>query len=209
VVAQTFAPLQPASQTNTNTSVVDSATCHPAGYVADDKYKLRAGDRISLQILEDREAPRSLLVADSGELDVPYVGRIIASEKTCKQLGDELKEQLEKEFYYRATVVIALDAANKFFGRIYVWGQVRNQGPIDLAVNENLTVAKAVLRAGGFADFANKKKVKLIRNSAANALGKQVFEVNLSEILEGGFTERDIALRPDDLIIVPSRLINF
>jgi len=179
-----------------------------SGYVPDDKYKLRVGDRISLQILEDRDLPKSLVVADSGELDVPYVGRVGASEKTCKQLAVELKEQLEKEYYYRATVIIALDAANKFFGRIYVWGQVKNQGPMDIAVHENLTAGRAILRAGGFGDFANKKKVKVVRGGVENA-SKVNFELNMVEILEEGKTEKDIVLQPDDFIIVPSRLINF
>src|SRR5215510_14029849 len=53
-----------------------------SGYVPDDKYKLRTGDKISLQILEDRDAPKSLLVTDSGELDAPYVGRVAAADKT-------------------------------------------------------------------------------------------------------------------------------
>jgi len=180
-----------------------------SGYVPDDKYKLRVGDKISLQILEDRDAPRGLVVADSGELDVPYVGRVGATEKTCKQLAEELKARLEKEYYYRATVIIALDVANKFMGRIYVWGQVRNQGPIDLGVNENLTVGKAILRAGGFGDFANKKRVKVVRGGGTEGAAKQNFELNLIDILENGQTERDLVLQPDDFIIVPSRLINF
>jgi protein involved in polysaccharide export with SLBB domain len=180
-----------------------------SGYVPDDKYKLRAGDRVSLQILEDRDLPKSLVVADSGELDCPYVGRVMAADKTSKQLAAELKAELEKEYYYRATVVIALDVANKFLGRIYVWGQVRNQGPIDIAVNENLTAGKAILRAGGFADFANKKRVKVVRGGAADTAGKQTFELNMVEILEDGKTEKDVLLQPDDFIIVPSRLINF
>ncbi len=180
-----------------------------SSYVPDDKYRLRVGDRISLQILEDRDLPRSLIIADSGELDAPYVGRLAASDRTCKQLAGELRALLEKEYYYRATVIIALDAANKFLGRIYVWGQVKNQGPIDIAVNENLTAGKAILRAGGFADFANKKKVKLVRGGGFDAPGKQNFELNMVEILEEGKSERDIVLLPDDFIIVPSRLINF
>jgi protein involved in polysaccharide export with SLBB domain len=179
------------------------------GYVPDDKYKLRVGDRISLQILEDRDAPKSLVVADSGELDVPYIGRVAASDKTCKQLAEELKARLEKEYYHRATVIIALDVANKLLGRVYVWGQVRQQGGIDLTVNENLTAGKAILRAGGFADFANKKKVKLVRGGSAGTAGKQTFELNMVEILEKGRTELDVVLQPDDFIIVPSRLINF
>ena len=189
----------------------DSAATTPlslSGYVPDDKYKLRVGDRVSLQILEDRDVPRSLVVADSGELDVPYIGRVPAADKTSKQLADELKTQLEKEYYHRATVVISLDLANKLLGRVYVWGQVRNQGPIDVAVNENLTAGKAILRAGGFADFANKKRVKVVRGSGADSAAKRTFELNMVDILEKGKPENDVVLQPDDFIIVPSRLIN-
>jgi hypothetical protein len=121
-----------------------------------------------------------------------------------------LKEQLEKEYYYRATVVLALDQANKFLGRVYVWGQVRTQGPIDVAINENITAGKAILRAGGFSDFANRKKVKLVRGgSGREGTDKQVIELNMIEILEDGKTEKDVPLQPDDSIIVGSRLINF
>ncbi|HZR18241.1 MAG TPA: polysaccharide biosynthesis/export family protein [Verrucomicrobiae bacterium] len=178
------------------------------GYVPDDKYKLRLGDRVSFQVLEDRDQPKSLMIADSGELDVPYVGRLPAVDKTCKQLAAEIKTLLEREYYYRASVVLALDSANRVLGRVYIWGQVRNQGPLELAVNENLTAGKAILRAGGFADFANKKRIKVIRNGAAGA-AKQVFELNMVEILENGATEKDLLLQSDDSVIVSSRLINF
>jgi polysaccharide export outer membrane protein len=198
-----------AATTSTGTNGSAGAPASLNGYLPDDKYKLRVGDKVSLQILEDRDAPKSLVVADSGELDVPYVGRVAASDKTCKQLANELKTRLEKEYYHRATVVIALDVANKFLGRVYVWGQVRNQGPIDIAVNENLTAGKAILRAGGFGDFANKKRVKVVRSGATDGAAKQSFELNMVDILEKGKTEKDVVLQPDDFIIVPSRLINF
>jgi polysaccharide biosynthesis/export protein len=191
------------------TNAVGAAPASLSGYVPDDKYRLRVGDKISLQILEDRDAPKGLVVADSGELDVPYVGRVAASDKTCKQLAEDLKARLEKEYYYRATVIIALDVANKLLGRIYVWGQVRNQGAIDVAVNENLTAGKAILRAGGFGDFANKKRVKVVRGGGTEGAAKQNFELNMVDILEKGQTEKDIVLQPDDFVIVPSRLINF
>jgi len=200
--APATAPAASPEGTNATTTPVSLS-----GYVPDDKYRLRVGDKISLQILEDRDAPKGLVIADSGELDAPYVGRVAASDKTCKQLAEELKTQLEKEYYYRATVVIALDVANKLLGRVYVWGQVRTQGPIDLNVNENLTVGKAILRAGGFGDFANRKKVQVIRGGA-QAGGKQTFILNMAEILEKGKTEKDIILQPDDSIIVPERTFN-
>ena len=67
----------------------------------------------------------------------------------------------------------------------------------------------AILRAGGFGDFANKKKVKVVRGGSPEAGGKQNFELNMVDILEEGKTEKDVVLQPDDFIIVPSRLINF
>lgn len=178
------------------------------GYVPDDKYKLRIGDKVSFQILEDRDVPRNLVVADSGELEVPYLGRVPAMDKTCKQVAGQIKEQLETDYYYHASVVLALDTASRLLGRVYVWGQVRSQGPIELSVNENLTAGKAILRAGGFGDFANKKKVKIVR-PAAHGFAKQVFEVNMNEILEDGQTDKDLVLQSDDSVIVGSRLINF
>jgi len=182
------------------------------GFVAEANYILRAGDTVSFQILEDRLLelqliPTSLVVADSGELDVPYVGRILAVGKTPKQLAAEIKTSLEKDYYKQATVVLSLNLANRLWGRVYILGQVHLQGALDVQVNENLTAGKAILRAGGFLDFANKKKVKVVR---ANSAGQsQIFELDMKEILEKGAIEKDVALQPNDLIIVPTRLINF
>jgi polysaccharide biosynthesis/export protein len=190
------------------------------GYVPDNSYKLRVGDTVSFQILENRileippppgitSAPLSLVVADSGELDVPYIGRVMAVDKTCEQLSKEIKTALEKDYYKQATVELSLNLANRLLGRVYIWGQVRNQGALDIQVNENLTAGKAILRAGGFADFANKKKVKIVRAAADEKGDAQTFTLDMTEILEGGKIDKDIVLQPNDLIIVPSRLINF
>jgi protein involved in polysaccharide export with SLBB domain len=184
------------------------------GFVPDDTYKLRVGDTISFRILEDRiwnaqNAPQSLVVVDSGEMDVPYIGRVQAVGKTSKQLAAEIKTALEKDYYQQATVVLSLNIASPILGRVYIWGQVHTQGSLDIAVNENLTAGKAILRAGGFADFANKRKVKVVR-SAPDANGKsQTFELDMQQILEDGKVDKDVVLQPNDLIIVPSRLVNF
>jgi protein involved in polysaccharide export with SLBB domain len=204
--APPFAPTNPASATRTNGSTVTHGEV-PLANTLDDKHKLSPGDKISFQIVEDRDPAKSLTVTDSGELDVPYVGRLPATGKTCRQLAVELKTLLEKDYYYRASVVIGLDAASKVRGKVYIWGQVRNQGPIDIPTGENFTVGKAILRAGGFADFANKKKVKLIRNDADGI--KETHELNMVDILENGKTEWDMVVKEEDFIIVSTRLVNF
>ncbi|MGV3531020.1 MAG: polysaccharide biosynthesis/export family protein [Chthoniobacteraceae bacterium] len=176
--------------------------------VLDDQRKVGVGDRMSLRIVEDRKPPVELVVTDSGEMEVPLIGRVTARGKTCKGLAFEIKKLLEKDYFHRCTVIIGLDAAsNRSPGKIYLSGQIKTQGFIEIPPEETLTVSRAILRAGGFSDFANKRKVKVLRKTGN---GKQkAFVVDVLQILEKGTVSNDMALEPDDLVMVPERLINF
>jgi len=81
--------------------------------VLDDSRALGVGDRVSLRIVEDRKPPVELLVTDSGEMEVPLIGRVQAKGKTCKALAHEVKKLLEKDYFYTCTVIIGLDAASQ------------------------------------------------------------------------------------------------
>jgi protein involved in polysaccharide export with SLBB domain len=172
--------------------------------VLDDKKKLGSNDFVSFRVVEDRDNDsQRLRVNDSGELEVPYIGLVPAQGKTCKELAFNIKSALEKEYYYHATVILAVDrVSEKSRGRIYVYGSVKSQGPQEVPPDESYTVSKAVIRAGGFGDFANKRKVKVTRKN-----GKD-FTVDLKRVIEEGHTEEDVVLQPDDQIYVPQRLIN-
>jgi protein involved in polysaccharide export with SLBB domain len=65
--------------------------------VLNDTTKLGAGDRISFRVVEDRREPITLVVTDSGEMEVPLIGRVKALDKTCKQLAYDIKPLLEKD----------------------------------------------------------------------------------------------------------------
>ncbi len=176
--------------------------------VLDDSRKLNIGDRLSYRVVEERKAPVPLFIADSGEIEVPLIGRIQALGKSCKQLANDIKRPLEKEYFYKATVIVGLDFASaRSRGKVYVTGQVHGQGAQEIPADEEFTLSRAILRAGGLADFANKKKVKVIHKTKNGGTETQIYD--LEEIMDKGRIEKDPALRPDDLIIVPERLINF
>jgi polysaccharide export outer membrane protein len=164
----------------------------------DNEHRLAIGDRVSFRILEDEEEPRPLIVTDSGEIETPYIGRFQAKGKTCRELALQLKKELEKEYYYQATVILAVDQMARSRGKVYLVGPVRLAGP------------QAILRAGGFLDSADKKNVRVTRKADAGAVGEsgeQRFTVNVADILEKGRTENDIVLQPGDLVYIPERLI--
>lgn len=181
----------------------------------DDKHKLASGDRLSYRVIEDQIdtkeplEPKVLFVADTGDLEIPFLGRFPAVGKNCKQLAHEIKAALEKDYYYQATVVIAVELRAKRSGAVYVVGQVRLTGPVDMPGDERLTLSKAVLRAGGFTDYADKRHVKVTRKVDADAGASKTFTVDLNEVLEEGKTDKDLLLEPGDTIFVASRLFKF
>ncbi len=193
--------------------------------VLDDKVTLEAGDRISFRVIEDQDDAVPRLVTDTGEVDFPYVGRMKVAGLTCRQVALQLKKLLEVDYYKRATVIVGLDiivghttaATQQAAKMAWIVGQVRQVGPQELPELQPLTVSQIILRAGGFGDFADERKVRIVHRATASsspvkttdadsAPGGQV--VDVKSVFEGHSTF-DPVVQPNDLIIVPKRLINF
>jgi protein involved in polysaccharide export with SLBB domain len=170
----------------------------------DSKQKLGPGDRITYRVVEDQEEPKSLLITDSGDLEVPYLGLVHAAGKTCMDLAREVKGMLEKNLYYRATVMMSAEVINKTraTGKVYVTGQVRNTGGFDVPAGETITVSRAILNAGGFSDFSDKKNVQLTRKKDGRA---EIRTVNVQEVLAKGKLDQDLIVQAGDIIFVPER----
>jgi protein involved in polysaccharide export with SLBB domain len=171
----------------------------------DEKHKLAVGDRLSFRIVEDEEEPKVLVVTDSGEVELPYIGRLAAVDKTCKEFARAIKAELEKDYYYQATVIVAVDVMTKSRGKVYLVGSVRVPGPQEIPSDEVFTATKAILRAGGFTEFANKKNVTVTRKADHPGSEDRKYTINAQEILEKSKTDRDLTLEPGDLIFVPDR----
>ena len=171
----------------------------------DDQTRLGANDLVSFRVVEDRDnESQRLRINDNGQLEVPYIGLVPAAGRTSKQLAYAIKAALEREYYYNATVIIAVDhVSEKSRGKVYVSGSVKGPGPQEIPPDESYTVSKAIIRAGGFGDFANTRKVRVTRK------GGQDFVVDVKNIIERGRTDGDLVLQPDDQIFVPQRTINF
>jgi protein involved in polysaccharide export with SLBB domain len=177
--------------------------------VLDDTRPLTVGDKVSLRVVEEHKPLVEVYVTDSGDVEVPLIGRVKARGKTCKALAREIKTRLDKDYFYHCNVILGLETAStRARGRIYLNGPVKQQGVMDLPADEQLTLSRAIMRAGGFSEFANKKNVKVVRKEAATGKDK-TFVVDVGRILEKGKTEGDVVLLPEDVVIVSQRLVNF
>ena len=173
-----------------------------------DQTKLKVGDTLSYRVIEEQDPqPAILTVTPTGDIEVPLIGLYPAAGKTCKQLALQLKPLLEKNYFYKASVILGIDTLSQApLGRVFLTGQVKAQGAIDIPPNEVLTVSRAILLDGGLADFADRRRVRLLRTVG----GKTTTTiVDLKEILDHGHAEKDPAVQAGDTIDVPEKLINF
>lgn len=101
--------------------------------------------------------------------------------------------------------VPSAEQANR--GQAYLLGEVTRQGALPLSLDEDMTLAKAILGSGGFAQFANDSKVKILRKAPDGS--KQTLVVDVGRILKTGAFEDDVPLENGDVIIVPEKMLGF
>jgi polysaccharide export outer membrane protein len=88
---------------------------------------------------------------------------------------------------------------------VYVTGNVKTPSQLKLTQDEDLTAYAAILKAGGFARFANLKAVYVVRDHGNGEKSK--IPVNIKDVQSG--KSPDVVLRGKDIIVVPERFFSF
>ena len=85
---------------------------------------------------------------------------------------------------------------------VYVFGQVRNPGALNVKKSNIPTLLQAIAQAGGFSDRASKGGVIIKRKDAE---GKEIeIKVNVKDIIRG--KQKDIQLKENDVVYVPETI---
>jgi polysaccharide export outer membrane protein len=130
-----------------------------------------------------------------GKISLPLVQEIKAAGLTPLQLKEVLTRRL-KEFIENPVVSVTVAEANSY--KVYVYGQVKTPGVYRL--RSETSVAQIIPMAGGFTDWANQKKILIIRNE--NGREKRM-TVNYKKIMRGSDPGSNVILKTGDTIIVP------
>jgi len=128
-------------------------------------------------------------VRPDGKITIPLVGEIQAGGKTPSQLEKELSKALENYIQNPEVTVTVLDVRSK---KYFIIGEVLRAG--QFALVGPITVMEA-LSGAGFAPFANKKKIRILR-------GDQTILFNFEAVIKGNHMEQNIPIQNGDYIIV-------
>ena len=132
-------------------------------------------------------------IKEDGTINLDYIGKVDAVGKTAGELQSDIHNAYVPKYYKHLTVTVA--SGQRFF---YVGGEIKAASGRQ-AYTDGLTVTKAIQTAGGLTDFANHKKVYLVRATT----GKRI-QVNYDDALKD--PAKDPPVYPDDQIIVEKRI---
>lgn len=181
------------------------------GALAQDGYRIRAGDTLRIEVLEDPSLSRAVLVAPDGRITMPLVGGVVAQGRQVEELQNVLEEQLAPNFAARPSVFVSLqglaqrDAAGVAPAdliSVYVLGEANRPGRID--VERGTTLLQFFAQMGGFSDFAAKRRVQLRRTDPESG-EETIYNLNYKAIERGQSPAGNTALADGDVILVPQR----
>ena len=137
-------------------------------------------------------------IGQEGTVDVPLIGRVVASGMNPSELGDHITERLQGGFLRDPSVSVYVKEYNS--RKIFVLGQVRAPGTFPYASGMN--VVEAVALAGGFSPTANPDYVVVTRQHEGR---EKRIPVPVGEITKG--LAANLELQSGDIVYVPDTLL--
>lgn len=168
----------PAAQPPAETSIGDRAP-----------YRLRVGDPvlIYLRAIFPKDEDVEDVVDERGYVTLPHLDDVYAMGKTVSELERDIQRlYIEKQIYRNVTVNVVTPAQSFF-----VQGEVRL--PQRYALISGMTVLQAIAAAGGYTDYADRKRIALTR-------GGKVIELNMRDIERD--PKKDVPVESGDVIRV-------
>ncbi|MBU1692958.1 MAG: polysaccharide export protein, partial [Verrucomicrobia bacterium] len=156
-------------------------------------YRMKTGDPVFIALRGIPGYPGGQqniegILDENGCINLPFLDFVEAAGKTPSELEREIMTRYIEGGFYRTLGVNIIIPTQSYFVR----GEVRGAGRFQLT--GRMTILQALATAGGFTEFANSRRVELLR-------GNQRIVVNVRELEK--HPARDKELEAGDVIIVP------
>jgi polysaccharide export outer membrane protein len=163
----------------------------------DTGFTIGAEDVLGILFWRDAEMSGDVTVRPDGMITLPLVRDIKAAGLTPAELADRI-QAAAREFITDATVTVVVRQMNS--RKVFITGEVARPGAYPLG--STMTVMQLIAVAGGVTEFADPKKIAIIRHEDGRAL---TYQFNYSDVARGRKREQNIQLHVGDTVVVPDR----
>ena len=162
-----------------------------SGSLADPKtFKIGPEDVVEIRVWKEPELSGEAVVRPDGKISLSLIGDLEISGLTPLEVQAKVTEELGKVMN-NPVVTVRMRAIRS--SKYYITGNVGRTGMFPLVVPT--TVLEALTLAGGLSEWANKKKIVILR-------GKERMFFNYNEVIKGKKLEQNIQLQNGDFIVV-------
>jgi polysaccharide export outer membrane protein len=154
------------------------------------RYLIGPEDVLFIKVWREPDFTLPVAVRPDGKITLPLIGEVQAGHQTPDQLTKHLTELLAKYINNADVTVFVTEVRSKKF---YLDGELNRPGAFPLVTPT--TVLEALSHGGGFKDFANTKKIRILR-------GNKVYYFNYKQVTSGKRLEQNILLENGDHVIV-------
>ena len=185
-------------------------------------YRVKPGDTLRLEVMEDPDMRRSVLVLPDGTVSVPLAGHVQAAGKSVPEIEAMILSAIGANYVTEPhlTVSVASLAKVKPQARlrtasvpravtrraaaapvitVFAMGELAKPGKMTVA--PGTTVLQLVAEVGGFTRFAASKRLVLRRKDQTGTL--VAYRVNAKKMMTGA--GKPVVLQSGDVIVVPPR----
>jgi polysaccharide export outer membrane protein len=170
------------------TKAVDGSVAAP---VDPGKYQIGPEDLLFIRVWREPDFTLPVAVRPDGKITMPLIGELRAAGQSPLQLTATLKQLLTQYLNNPDVNVFVTEVRSRKF---YIDGEMNRPGSFALVTPTS--VLEALSRGGGFREFANTRKIRVLR-------GDEVLHFNYKDVTKGRHLEQNIAVENGDHIIVP------
>ncbi|MBI3029569.1 MAG: polysaccharide biosynthesis/export family protein [Candidatus Rokubacteria bacterium] len=158
-------------------------------------YRIGPADVLDISVWNNTALSRTAPVRPDGKISLPLLNDVQAAGLTPMQLRDALAEKLVA---YLPTPEVSVIVREVRSFTVSVIGEVRRADRYDL--RGHVTVLDALAMAGGFAEFASRTRIVVLRHNGTTV--KRI-PFNYNAVVSANGERANFLLEPGDIIVVP------
>lgn len=185
------------------------------GAVAQDGYRVRPGDTLTVEVLQDPSLNRNVLVLPDGRFAFPFAGTVQAGGRTLGEISDSLSFAIAGNFASPPNVFVSVNTLQETAPRaavggpavprtisVYFLGEVGTPGEREIA--PGTTFLQGLSQSGGLTNFAADRRIQL-RRTDPHTHAETVVTINYRALQRGARLSQNVVLADGDVILVPER----
>jgi polysaccharide biosynthesis/export protein len=174
----------------------DERAAHATAADVASSYVIGPDDVLSVQFWRDKDMSAEVVVRPDGKISLPLVNDLQAGGLTPAQLRDAI-EAIAKRYVAEPNVTIVVKQINS--RKLFITGQVEKPGPYPMT--GRTTVLQLISMAGGLREFADGKKIVIMRSDPNGV--QRGYSFNYRQVSDGKNLAQNIELQPGDTVVVP------